>query len=315
MSNLTTLACPAPHLTADSSPSAAPFASVIVPVYNDDVSLQRLLQALEQQDYGTANFECVLIDNGSTEPLRCFGNRSFKVRILHESRAGSYAARNCGLQAAQGTILAFTDADCIPEKTWLSSAVRYLSAASSEVIVGGRLHVLHSAHANNSTLGWHSVVNDLDQASFVSRYHFAATANMVTTPGVFQRVGTFKPELLSGGDLEWGQRAWKCGVKVAYCEATVVQHPARADWRSLVAKTRRIAGGHYTLHRRVGRPLVATILLTAQVAAGSLRRSWLDPRLPTLGCRLRVLAIDLALRLIQLGEVMRLWLGGQPCRR
>jgi len=78
-----------------------------------------------------------------------------------------------------------------------------------------------------------------------------------------------------------------------------------------VAKTRRIAGGHYVLNSRTGRPLLTTVAMTLSIAAASLRRSWLDPRLPTVGCRLGVILVELSLRLVQLCEVVRLRLGGR----
>jgi GT2 family glycosyltransferase len=158
------------------------------------------------------------------------------------------------------------------------------------------------------------VVNDLNQDRFVAQFHFAATANLFTTPGVFDRVGLFDPVLLSGGDLEWGQRAWSLGVKQIYADNVVVRHPARASWRSLVAKTRRIAGGHYVQNRGAARPLLTTLALTLRIAAASLRRSWQDARLPTSICRLQVVVIDLALRFLQVLEVFRLHFGGRPTR-
>jgi glycosyltransferase involved in cell wall biosynthesis len=301
---------PAPPLSA-----AAPFISIIVPVYNDAAALASLLSALDEQDYQPDRFECLVVDNGSRVPVGVSPRRKYKIRVLPEPQAGSYAARNCGLRQARGDILAFTDADCMPRPDWLSAAVRHMQAARRPCILGGRLDVVREPQARDSALGWHSVVNDLDQERFVRHYHFAATANMFTTREVFERVGNFNPALLSGGDLEWGRRAWACGIEQVFCADVVVRHPARADWKSLVAKTRRIAGGHYGLNRQARRPLPATIHTTLQIAVASLRRSWRDPRLPTLGCRLQVLTIDAVLRLIQLGEVLRLGLGGRPCRR
>jgi GT2 family glycosyltransferase len=138
---------------------------------------------------------------------------------------------------------------------------------------------------------------------------------MITTRDVFDHVGEFNPALFSGGDLEWGQRAWASGIEQIYDPRPVVRHPARADWKSLLDKTRRIAGGHYTVHRLTSRPWSTTAMMTLKIAASSLRRSWSDPHFPTVRCRMHVLLIDLALRSIQLGEVLRLSLGGQPRRR
>ena len=298
-----------------SCPDTTPFVSVIVPVYNDGDLLPALLRALADQDYPADRFECLIIDNASEMPLSIHSEFAPWARVLGEARPGSYAARNRGVRAARGDILAFTDADCIPYRTWLSSAVRRITAATRPIMVAGGLEVFLDETQQDSALGWHSVVNDLNQARFVTEYRFAATANMITTRKVFDRVGEFDPELFSGGDWEWGQRAWASGIEQVYDPQPMVRHPARADWKSLVSKTRRIAGGHYTLHRLNSRPWLATAATTIKIAASSLRRSWSDPHLLTVDRRMQVLLIDLVLRLIQLGEVLRLSLGGQPRRR
>src|SRR5262245_46807239 len=144
-----------------------PFVSIVVPVYNDAGSLATLLSSLDEQDYDPDRFECVIVDNGSDEPLTVCHRRKYEVRVLREPLAGSYAARNCGLREARGDILIFTDADCMPRSDWLSTSVRHILAAGHPIILAGRLDVLRESQTRNSSLGWHSVVNDLDQARFV----------------------------------------------------------------------------------------------------------------------------------------------------
>lgn len=299
-----------PHRTA-----SMPFVSVVVPVFNDAESLTILLRALAQQNYPRQRFECVVVDNSSEEPICIPPDCPCEVRVFREPRCGSYVARNRGIQEARGEVLAFTDADCIPQPDWLSSAVALLQLADEPAMVAGRVEVVCRGAARPSIAQWHSVVNDLDQSRFLAEYHFAATANMITTRDVFQRVGDFDPQFFSGGDLQWGQRAWSNGIQQLYAENIVVRHPARATWKSLVCKTRRIAGGHYLLTRGAGRTVWGAMTMTLRIARASLRRSWHDPRLPTLVCRLRVMLLEAALRFIQLCEIIRLRLGGQPRRR
>jgi GT2 family glycosyltransferase len=182
-------------------------------------------------------------------------------------------------------------------------------------MVAGGVEIFSRDGMEASAFQWHSVLNDLNQSRFVTQYHFAATANMITTRKVFERVGQFNPALFSGGDFEWGQRAWSMGISQVFAAEAVVRHPARASFRSLVAKTRRIAGGHYQYHKGKGDFFLATVATTIRIACASVRRSCNDSRLPTPSCRLRVVAIDLTLRLIQLAEIVRLRLGGRPTRR
>jgi GT2 family glycosyltransferase len=255
-----------------------------------------------------------VVDNGTRPPVRVSRHFPFEVRVVREPAPGSYAARNRGLEVAQGDVLAFTDVDCLPRADWLSAAVQRVRSAGRPVMVAGGLNVTCSEARTASIYEWHSVVNDLDQARYFATYHFAATANMITTRAVFDQVGDFDPALYSGGDFEWGRRVWSSGILQVYAPEVVVRHPARADWRSLAAKGRRTIGGHYTLKRRAGFPVTAMVGMVFRMGWASIRRTALDPRLPSLACRLKVMGLDAWLRVIQLGEVARLRWGGQPRR-
>jgi GT2 family glycosyltransferase len=291
-----------------------PLVSVIVPVYQDATSLRLLLRALAEQTYPAQRFECVLIDNGGATPVCVDEQYAFDVRVFREARPGSYAARNRGIHEARGEVLAFTDADCLPQTDWLARAVARLQSANGSALVAGQVEVICDHEQSAGALAWYSVLNDLNQARFVSQFHFAATANMIISREAAQRVGEFDAALFSGGDFEWGRRAWARGIEQIYSQEVVVRHPARTTWGALVARARRITGGHYQLNRKTLWPLSTTVVLIVRIASASMLRACCDPRLPTLGCRLKVMAIDLVLRLVQFAEAVRLRFGGRPSR-
>jgi glycosyltransferase involved in cell wall biosynthesis len=295
-------------MSGASSLEPLPLVSVVVPVYDDPAAVLVLLSALAVQDYPRDRFECVLVDNGSREPVRVPADCGVAVRVLREVVGGSYAARNRGVREARGSVLAFTDADCRPVGDWLSSAVARLCIGGRPLVLGGAI-VVEPVGAPASILEWHSIVNEFDQARFVAEYHFAATANMVSSRQVFTRVGDFDGSLTSGGDYEWGRRAWSMGVELVYAPEVVVRHPARTTWQALAIRSRRIIRGHDEVRRREGDPPIGLVVLIARIACAAARRTWRDPRVPTWSIRLRVAAVDGALRFVQLWEVARLWLG------
>jgi hypothetical protein len=61
---------------------------------------------------------------------------------------------------------------------------------------------------------------------------------------VFDAIGGFNAEMMSGGDLEWGKRAKAAGYNIDYVTTVVVKHPARSTFQELKSKARRVAGGH-----------------------------------------------------------------------
>lgn len=91
----------------------SPFISVIVPVYKAESYLKRCVDSILQQ--AQADFEVILIDDGSPDSsgLMCdaYAQADPRVHVIHQPNAGVSAARNAGLQQAQGTWITFVDAD------------------------------------------------------------------------------------------------------------------------------------------------------------------------------------------------------------
>src|SRR4051812_27832091 len=96
-----------------------PFVSVIVPVFNQSEPLRACLRALNGQTSPRARFEVIVVDNGSTDPVSVPTGSHSTVRVEGESKPGSYAARNRGVAIARGSVIAFTDADCVPAADWV----------------------------------------------------------------------------------------------------------------------------------------------------------------------------------------------------
>jgi glycosyltransferase involved in cell wall biosynthesis len=93
---------------------SAPFISVIIPALNDLEHLPEGLAAMAKQSYPTNRFELIVVDNGSAEPPRELVESFSFYQFANERQAGSYAARNCGLELMRGELMAFTEADCKP---------------------------------------------------------------------------------------------------------------------------------------------------------------------------------------------------------
>jgi glycosyltransferase involved in cell wall biosynthesis len=103
---------------------AGPLVSVVVPVYNVAEFLGEALDSLFAQDYEP--FEVVVVDDGSTDGSGTIARSYPGVRYLRQENQGPAAARNAGIAAARGEIVAFADADDVQLPTRLSVQVGYL---------------------------------------------------------------------------------------------------------------------------------------------------------------------------------------------
>ncbi len=102
---------------------ATPFVSVIVPALNEERTIRECIVSLLRMDYPQERREILMVDNGSTDRTAEI-IKSFPVRYLREERRGASYARNRGIEASKGEILAFTDADCVVTTGWLRELVR-----------------------------------------------------------------------------------------------------------------------------------------------------------------------------------------------
>jgi glycosyltransferase involved in cell wall biosynthesis len=232
--------------------ASRPFVSVIVPVLNDPAGIRMCVGALLGQSYPATAYEIIVADNGSTDGTRTAvqGLRKAageRLRLIMEDRVrSSYAARNRALDEARGTVLAFTDADCVPMATWIEHGVRALQD-QGDGCVAGRIVFTYNRDPPNLFEYWDSAVH-LNQRYYAEQLGFGATANLLAYAAVFGRVGQFRSDLISGGDHEFGHRLQKAGERLSYVADAVVTHPARATLRATVRKSLRLALAHQRLH-------------------------------------------------------------------
>ncbi|MGF1475806.1 MAG: glycosyltransferase [Geminicoccaceae bacterium] len=215
-----------------------PSVAVIIPHLNDPVRLRLTLEALASQTYPEDRFEVIVVDNGSREPVEPVIDAFPGVRLVHQPVPGCGSARNGGVDASSSDILAFTDADCIPEADWLERAVRRFSAPNAVDIVGGRINVFAIDPDRPGPVEAFERVFAFRQRLYTEKMNFAAGANLLARRAVYDRTGPFK-DADHPDDVEWGQRAVAAGFTIGYADDAVVNHPARADWDQLSRKWQR----------------------------------------------------------------------------
>jgi glycosyltransferase involved in cell wall biosynthesis len=116
--------------------------SIVTPTYNAASTVTRLLKALLTQSYNHRNFELIIIDDGSSDATQKIiqefvnNNRTVHIRLVQQDHAGPGPARNKGIDLAKGRVVAFTDADCIPDDDWIENVVNEVLIHGHPVVSG-----------------------------------------------------------------------------------------------------------------------------------------------------------------------------------
>jgi len=102
-------------------PHKPPFISVVVCAYNADSTMDSCLKSFEKVKY--PHYEVIVVDDGSTDATGEIADHYAtlfpNVHVIHQPNLGLSAARNVGMNAAQGEIVAYTDSDCYVDPHWL----------------------------------------------------------------------------------------------------------------------------------------------------------------------------------------------------
>lgn len=218
--------------------------SVILPVRNGADTLAAQIDALAAQTY-RGRWEVLVVDNRSSDSTRAValaaGTRLPGFRLADASaRLGEGYARNVGVSAAGGDLLAFCDADDVADPEWLAALVRVASDADQ---VGGSLD---SSVLSPSFLDEQPVPMTA-QSDFLP---FARSANCAIWKDVLQAVGGWAETYRGGGedmDLSW--RVQLCGYRLSYAPAARMHYRLRSDLGALARQKWRYGRSGARLYR------------------------------------------------------------------
>ena len=282
----------------------APTISVVIPHYNQLDALDLCLTSLERQSLARDRFEIIVVDNTSPTgiaPVRAVVQD--RAQLREESAKGAGPARNCGVAAARGEILAFIDADCIASRQWLAEGLKGLDRFD---IVGGRVDVSVGNEHDMSGAEAFERVFAFDFRSYIEKKGFTGSGNLFCRRAVFERVGGFRQAVSE--DMDWSQRATALGFTLGYHDAAVISHPARGDWGELTRKWSRVNRESMKLTEasKLGRWrwLARNWLVPASIVPHAWRILRTD-KLPDMRARMRGLETLVAIRLWRFADAHR----------
>jgi glycosyltransferase involved in cell wall biosynthesis len=207
-----------PRRTAPTGMLSAIDATVIIPARDAAEHVAAALAALREQ-VTDRTFEVLVVDDGSMDDTATVAEAGgSNVRVLRGGGEGPAAARNLGAREAQGRVLAFTDADCVPTPAWLEAGLAAVDAGAD--LVQGR--VLPPDGVERGP--W-------DRLIWVEReYGLYETANLLVKRELFERLNGFESILQPSSGKELGEDVWlgwrarRAGATTAFAPEALVHH-------------------------------------------------------------------------------------------
>jgi glycosyltransferase involved in cell wall biosynthesis len=214
--------------------SSQPFVSVVVPVLNGDQVIRECLISLLRAEYPPERREILVVDNGSTDRTADI-IRGFPVRYVWEGCQGIPYARNRGIEASCGQIIAFTDADCVVSAGWLRELVRGFAEEGVGGVEGETMDYPPVTPIEQYTARRRNFSYQSRLVSPLSPY--VITANVAFCRDVFDRIGLFDPRFVGGSDVDFSWRFFQeTDLTLRYNPRAVVFHRHRRTFPEFFAQ-------------------------------------------------------------------------------
>ena len=207
--------------------------SVIICTCNGSERLKGALKSLKDMEVASdIQWELLVIDNNSSddtcEVIKNFARASgLNVKYLFEGNQGLSYARNRGLMKANGEIIAFTDDDCIVDKSWITSILKEFASDKTLLGLGGRVELYN---VNDRPVTTRTFKDRMLFSSPNQLFNLLPGCNMAFAREVFDDVGEFDPnfgagtKIASAEDSDFFYRVHKKGFKMIYSPDVLVYH-------------------------------------------------------------------------------------------
>ena len=224
-----------------------PMVSVVICAYNAERTMLPCLESLRKLDY--PNFEVIIVDDGSRDRTAEISMDFPEFRLIRQPNKGLSVARNVGLHAARGDLIAYTDSDCVVDPHWLTLMVRALTEKNFDGC-GGPNYAPHedgwveACCAASPGAPCHVLTAD-DVAEHL------AGCNMVFTKAALLKVGGFDPQFTSAGDdVDVCWRILDSGMRLGFCPSAFVWHFRRNTIKAYYGQQRGYGRAEAMLYSR-----------------------------------------------------------------
>lgn len=227
-------------------PADPPAISVVVCTYDGAATLRECLAGVQALRY--PRFEVLLVNDGSTDNSAAIG-AELGVRVLSSPNRGLSSARNTGMEAARGEIVAYLDDDAYPDPDWLTYLAATFASTDFSAVGGPNVPPVDetgvAACVGNSPGGpAHVLVSDTEAEHLPG-------CNMAFRRTALRSIGGFDPQFrVAGDDVDICWRLREAGMTLGFHPAAVVWHRRRATVRRFWGQQRGYGRAEALLERK-----------------------------------------------------------------
>jgi GT2 family glycosyltransferase len=216
----------------ETRPTRLPFASIVICTRNRAPKLRAALEAVLALHCPENDYEVIVVDNASTDHTLevCAGVEprfEGRLRVVSEAAPGQGAARNAGIRAARGEIIAFMDDDIFPQPDWLATIRREFSSDPTLGAISGRVELFDP---KDLPMTIRRQTERIEFSSVSDAFNLFVGCNEAIKKSLIEQVGFYDTDFGPGGrfisadDSDFIYRAWKAGHKLIYVPSLFVYH-------------------------------------------------------------------------------------------
>ena len=232
--------------------------SVVIPTYQRQRLVVRLIEALERQEHD--DFEAIVVIDGSSDQtaaaLPCRSTR-FPITVIEQDHRGVAVARNSGAAIAKGELLLFLDDDMLPDPAMLREHDRSHRAGADVVLGDLPLHPDSPRTAMAAVTGRWAERRQvrLSRPGSEVRVPDLLSGQISIGRNTFERLGGFDTSFTRGGlapgaDRDFGYRARKAGLRIVFNPAAISYQHYEVDPADYTRRSRHGARGDQVLRER-----------------------------------------------------------------
>ncbi len=255
--------------------------SVVILTYNRKDHVLDSVESVMRQNFD-GDYEIIVIDNwsedGSFEELKSKFSDFSNVKIVRPSkRIGIAAARNYGLQIADGRIVIFIDDDCVATRSWLKE-INSVFEDGSVGCVGGKISLLMVGTDKPRWLGKdiYGILGITSWGEKSKDIYFPIGGNLAIKKNLALKIGGFKEQLgphgvkVFGEEISISNRVRESGYRVIYAPKAEVLHKVwkeRINIEDLIKRAYMISVGDYYLYgRNLGKVIIDVGIMLASLS-------------------------------------------------